>query len=86
MIEILLVNLVRLSVIGNRLDGKVDALLQGSGVQFDPFAGVPPDVAEAIRRGEKEQAIKTYRTATGHRLKGSKEYVEEIQRPWGMDT
>ena len=61
---LLLVSLFRLSVIRNRLealsrlDGKVDALLEESGVEFDPFADVPSDVAEAIRRGKKLQAIK----------------------------
>ena len=88
---LLLVSLFSLSVIRNRLealsrlDGKVDALLEGSGVELDPFADVPSDVAEAIRRGKKLQAIKMYRTATRHGLKESKEYVEEIQRRWGMD-
>ena len=82
-ILLLLVGLFRLSVIRNRLeslsrlDGKVDALLEENGVEFDPFADVPADVAEAIRRGEKMEAIKTYRTSTGHGLKESKEYVEE---------
>ena len=88
---LLLVSLFRLSVIRNRLealsrlDGKMDALLEGSGVESYPFADVPSDVAEAIRRGKKLQAIKIHRTATRHGLKESKEYVEEIQRRWGMD-
>lgn len=32
----------------SRLESKVDALLRHSGVEFDPFRDVPPDVQEAL--------------------------------------
>ena len=64
----------------SRLDAKIDALLKHSGIRFDPYADVPPAVVEALSRGEKIEAIKTYRQARGADLKEAKEFVEEIQR------
>jgi hypothetical protein len=66
-----------------RLESKLDLLLSHAGLHFDPFANVPPSVAEALRRGEKIQAIKCYREATGVGLKEAKDFVEEIQRRAG---
>jgi ribosomal protein L7/L12 len=64
----------------SRIEGKVDALLEHSGVRFDPYRDIPPAVAEAVRAGRKIEAIKHYRMATGAGLKDAKEYVEELQR------
>ena len=63
-----------------RLEAKLDALLKQQGVQFDPYADVPPRVIDALRRGQKIEAIKEYRGATGVGLKEAKDYVEEIER------
>jgi len=63
-----------------RVEAKIDALLKHHGVRFDPYSDVPPTVIEALHRGNKIEAIKAYRAATGTGLKEAKEYVEEIQR------
>jgi ribosomal protein L7/L12 len=63
-----------------RLEAKLDALLDHEGIRFDPYANVPRAVVEALGRGEKIEAIKEYRSATGAGLKEAKEYVEEVQR------
>ena len=64
----------------SRLDAKVDALLRGSGIQFDAMQDVPPDVREAIERGETILAIRRFRQATGAGLKEAKDFVDEVRR------
>jgi ribosomal protein L7/L12 len=64
----------------SRLEAKVDALLKHEGIQFDPYKDLHPRVLDALRRGEKIEAIKEYRQATGVGLKEAKEYVDEIER------
>jgi hypothetical protein len=64
----------------SRLEGKLDALLKHQGIRFDPFADVPQGVREALGRGQKIEAIKEYRAATGAGLAEAKEFVEELQR------
>jgi hypothetical protein len=64
----------------SRLDAKLDALLKHSGVVFDPYRDVLPQVADALGRGKKIEAIKAFRQATGVDLRDAKEYVEELQR------
>jgi ribosomal protein L7/L12 len=64
----------------SRLEAKVDALLKHEGIRFDPYADASPRVLEALRRGEKIEAIKEHRAATGVGLQEAKEYVEELQR------
>ncbi|HSL21809.1 MAG TPA: ribosomal protein L7/L12 [Vicinamibacterales bacterium] len=64
----------------SRLEGKLDTLLKHHGIQFDPYADVPPPVLEALRRGKKIEAIKEYRAASGAGLREAKDYVEELQR------
>ena len=64
----------------SRLDAKVDALLKGAGIHFDPFRDVPADVREALERGETIAAIKRFREATGAGLKEAKAFVDEVRR------
>jgi hypothetical protein len=64
----------------SRLDGKLDALLQHAHIDFNEYANVPPDVAEALQRGETILAIKRLRQATGVGLKEAKEFVDEVKR------
>jgi hypothetical protein len=64
----------------SRLEAKIDAILKHDLIAFDPYAGVPPAVVDALRRGRKIEAIKAYRTATGTGLKEAKEFVEDVQR------
>ena len=64
----------------SRLDGKVDALLKHAGIEFDPFRDVPPDVREAMERGDTIGAIKRFRQSSGVGLKEAKAFVDEVRR------
>ena len=64
----------------SRLDYKLDLLLKHAGIEYQPFNDLPRQTAEALLRGEKIQAIKHYREATGAGLKDAKDFVETIQR------
>jgi ribosomal protein L7/L12 len=64
----------------SRLDAKLDALLKHAGVSFNEYDNVPPDVIEALQRGETILAIKRLRQATGVGLKEAKEFVDEVKR------
>lgn len=66
-----------------RIEAKLDLLLGEANLTYEPLANVPAAVADAIQRGEKIQAIKLYREATGVGLKEAKDYVEEVQRKNG---
>lgn len=61
-----------------RLETKVDLLMKHSGITYDPHANVPPGVLEAFRAGQKIEAIRLYRQATGVDLKTAKEFVESL--------
>jgi ribosomal protein L7/L12 len=63
----------------SRVDAKLDALLKHSVITFDEYASVPPDVADAIRRGETIVAIKRFRRVTGLGLKEAKDFVDEVR-------
>lgn len=64
----------------SRLEAKVDALLKHAGATYDPLRDVPPDVIEAIHRGETILAVKRYREATGVGLKEAKDFLDEVRR------
>lgn len=44
---------------------------------------IPPDIAQALRAGQKIQAVKLYREATGLGLAESKAAVDEMERRLG---
>jgi ribosomal protein L7/L12 len=69
-----------------RIEGKLDSLLANAGLAFDPYSKVPLEVAEAMQRGAKIEAIKLYRESTGVGLKEAKDFVEEVQRKAGSDA
>ena len=69
----------------SRIDAKLDALLEHSGIKYDPLEHVHDEVVEALKRGDKIQAIKVYRAVTGIGLKEAKEYVEDVQRKADFD-
>jgi hypothetical protein len=64
----------------SRTDAKLDALLKHFEIEFDPMAGVSEEIDEALKRGDKIQAIKLYREATDVGLKEAKDYIGELQR------
>jgi len=63
-----------------RLDAKLDALLKHAGIQFDLRGSLPQEAVQALERGNKIEAIKHYRAATGVGLKEAKDFIEEVQR------
>lgn len=64
----------------SRIEGKLDAMLKHSGARFDPLEGMPSDALDALRQGQKIEAIKRYRHATGAGLQEAKEMIEEALR------
>ena len=64
----------------SRLDAKLDTLLKHAGISFNEYENVPPDVVEALQRGEMILAIRRLRQATGMGLKEAKDYVDEVKR------
>jgi len=68
----------------SRLDAKLDLLLKHAGIAYDPYRSLPREVVDAVQRGQKIQAIKHYREATGVGLKEAKDFIEEVQRRAGV--
>ena len=66
-----------------RLDVKLDLLLKHAGVEYDPYKTLPPEVINALQNGQKIQAIKLYREASGVGLKDAKDFIEDAQRRAG---
>jgi ribosomal protein L7/L12 len=66
-----------------RLDVKLDLLLKHAGVEYDPYKTLPPEVINALLNGQKIQAIKLYREASGVGLKDAKDFIEDAQRRAG---
>ena len=87
---LILITLLRLSALEHRiaaiagLHQKLDALLKHGGIEYNPYQNIPENVMQAVQRGEKIQAIKNYRDATGVGLKEAKEFIEEVQRRAGI--
>lgn len=67
----------------SRLDAKLDLLLKHAGVEYDPYKALPPEVIDALQNGQKIQAIKLYRKASGVGLKDAKDFIEDAQRRAG---
>ncbi len=65
----------------SRLDSRIDLLLKHAGI--DPYKNLPREVVDAVQRGEKIQAIKHYREATGVGLREAKDVIEDFQRQVG---
>ena len=61
-----------------RMEAKIDLLLQQGGLRYDPFAAVAPEVAAAVRAGEKIRAIKLHRARTGAGLKEAKDTIDQL--------
>ena len=67
----------------SRLDVKLDLLLKHVGVEYDPYKALPSEVINALQNGQKIQAIKLYRKASGVGLKDAKDFIEDAQRRAG---
>jgi len=62
-----------------RLESKIDLLIKHAGLANESKVSIPPDVLEALQRGDKIGAIKCYREATGAGLAEAKQQVEAMQ-------
>ena len=70
----------RMGTLFYRIEAKLDLLLKQANIKFDPYANLPGEIAEAVRAGQKIQAIKLYRQSSGVGLKKAKDFIEEFQR------
>jgi len=68
-----------------RIEMKLDLLLQHANIEFEPYKGLPPEVVDALQRGEKLEAIKAYYKVRGRNLslKEAKKFIEDVQRRAG---
>jgi hypothetical protein len=66
-----------------RIEMKLDLLMQQAGVAFAPYLDLPAEVIDALKRGDKLNAVRSYRAATGVGLKQAKERIEDVQRQAG---
>lgn len=66
----------------------IDAHLRGESVMLPSAGGMtdttPPDVMEALRRGNKIEAVRRMRAHTGLGLKEAKERVDVLQAQHGL--
>ena len=63
-----------------RVEAKLDLLLKQANIEFDPYANLPREVADAARAGKTIEAIKLYRQSSEASLKEAKDFIEEFQR------
>jgi ribosomal protein L7/L12 len=68
----------------SKVDAKLDALLKQAGIKFDPFEHAQQEVIDALKSGNKIEAIRLYKASSNVSLKEAKEYVEEVQRRTGL--
>jgi hypothetical protein len=62
-----------------RLEAKLDLLLKENGIAYEPFGGLPIDVANALQSGEKVRAVSLYASTRGCTLREAKEVIEKVQ-------
>ena len=62
------------------LDRKLTMLTEHFKLKWDPTVGVPESVLAQVRAGNKIEAVKQYREATGEGLKEAYERIEEIDK------
>jgi hypothetical protein len=66
-----------------RIEMKLDLLMKHANIEFEPYKGLPPEVVDALQRGEKIEAIKAYRKTRTRSLKEAKKVIEDVQRRAG---
>jgi ribosomal protein L7/L12 len=74
-----------ISALGQRirlLEQKIDMIMEHLGLQFDDASvgeSIDPGVLEAVKRGNKIEAIRLYRDQTGFGLKEAKDVIDELE-------
>jgi len=87
--SVLIVFVVLLIFIGHReisamkykhklLERKIDFLLERSDLSLDKHFGVPAQVLDAIKSGNKLKALRLYREETGASLVDARKVIEEL--------
>ena len=66
-----------------RIEKKLDLLMKHANIEFEPYKGLPPEVVDALLRGDKIDAIRAYRKVRTRSLKEAKEFIEDVQRRAG---
>ncbi|WP_045373720.1 hypothetical protein [Vibrio campbellii] len=88
--SVLIVFFVLLIFIGHRelsamkykhklLERKIDFLLERSGLSVDKYFGVPVQVLDAVKSGNKLKAMRLYREETGASLVDARKVIEELR-------
>ncbi|ENO0733369.1 hypothetical protein ACA508_004672, partial [Vibrio parahaemolyticus] len=60
------------------LERKIDFLLERSGLSLDKHFGVPVQVLDAVKSGNKLKALRIYREETGASLVEARKVIEEL--------
>ena len=63
-----------------RLEAKLDLLLKKDGIVYEPFGGLPTDVANALQSGDKIRAVSLYASTQRCTLREAKEVIEKVER------
>jgi ribosomal protein L7/L12 len=63
-----------------RVEAKLDLLLEHGGMRYEPLGG-STDIEDALKGGEKVRAVSLYRAANGCTLAEAKAAIERAQRP-----
>src|SRR5262245_25577423 len=66
-----------------RIGMKLDLLMQHANIEFEPYKGLPPEVVDALQRGEKLETIRAYLKVRTRDLKEAKKVIEDVQRRAG---
>jgi hypothetical protein len=62
------------------IEARLELLLRHAGLRYEPYPGLPADVADALRRGARIEAIKRLREATGSSLADAKARIDAVDR------
>lgn len=68
-----------------RIEAKLDLLLEQANIKFDPYASLPREIVEALRAGQRMEAIKLYMRSTGVGLKQANDFIKEVQQQSGVE-
>jgi hypothetical protein len=73
-----------------RLETKLDLVLRERRIAYEPFGGLPTEVANALQSGDKIRAVSLYASSHGCTLDEAKDAVEKAERdnlsPHAMKT
>lgn len=62
----------------SRMEAKIDLPLKQSGIHFEPYENVQPNIVEQVKKGNRYAALALYRKSTGGSRKDADAYVEKV--------